>query len=135
MNLHSLSQQIDCRLITDLRSNWKKLPCSSNNSLLPFHQLSNHILCLRHALLLSDGGKLRELLVGAWCRKTKCTYTLGDLINRFRQFRILLFKHQVQGIEQRPCHVPMKVMSLYIKDVTICQQARNPICNFFTACI
>jgi len=55
--------------------------------------------------------------------------TLGDLIDRKGEFVVLLLKHQMQRIEHRPGHVPVKVVGFQAKRIGVSEHARQAFRN------
>ncbi|MPN56524.1 hypothetical protein SDC9_204214 [bioreactor metagenome] len=127
MHLHALGQQIQGRFITDLVSQRGHAACGAHHGFLTLHQQLDHVGCARHAFRLAHAGELLELLVGARCREAQRTDTLGDQVHRQCEFVVLRLEHQVQGVEHRAGHVPVKVVRGQVQRVAVGEQAGQPV--------
>ncbi|GBH11931.1 Acyl transferase domain in polyketide synthase enzyme [Pseudomonas syringae pv. actinidiae] len=131
MNLHTLGQQISCRLVTDLIQKRKDTTSSADNGFLTLNQTFDHIFSAWHAFFFLDGRQASIRRVSARCREAQSANTFGDRVNRQRQFVVLFFKHQVQRAKHRPADIPVKIMSLEVKHISIRQQMRKTVHDRF----
>ena len=53
--------------------------------------------------------------------------TVGDQVDSQRQFGVLGFEHQMQGVEHRPGNVPMEVVGLQVQGIGVGQQAGQAV--------
>ena len=90
----------------------QNLAAGFDHLLVRFCQYAHHLLGGWHFLDFFDGAECGEFLVGAWRKNAECAYPFGNLIDRGREFRVVLLKLQVQLAKLRARHVPMKIVRL-----------------------
>ncbi|MNP19477.1 hypothetical protein D3C76_1120080 [compost metagenome] len=129
MYLHALGKQVCSRLVADLIEQRENAARRAGHGFLPFHQLFDHFLGRRHTLFFLDRRQTGIDRISTGCRKTQGTNTFGNGVHGQGQFVILLFKHQVQCAKGRARHVPVEVMGLQIKYISIRQEPRQSIDN------
>ena len=64
-------------------------------------------------------------------QNAKGANALGDHIQGVPQFGVLIHEHQVQRVEHRSGHIPVKAVGFAIQHVGICEQAAECSSDLF----
>ena len=124
--LQALREQVGGGFIARFVDQWKQSACGAHHRFLPRNQLLDDYRCWRHAGFLRNAGETGELCIRARCRMPECANRLCDQIQRAPKRGVLFDKHQLQRVEHRARHVPVKAVSFDVERGAVCQQAGQP---------
>jgi hypothetical protein len=91
------------------------------------YQQPDHVERLGHTRGFLDGRELGEFPAGARRGISQRADAFRDQIERVPQLGVLVHEHEVQGVEHRPFHVPVEVVSLEIERVGVGEHARQTL--------